>query len=152
MVGQFVDIQAQASRKGVTANAMKHALILAAILPLSACAIVPNSPIVDSQHEVAQQGSLVGLLRPVQLGRVVVTPMRVTEDSRCPQNVQCVHAGRVVVETRIDGPGWRQTQPLVLGDPHSVRDVRVTLMEVQPAMRVDPRITSAQYRFRFSPD
>ena len=78
--------------------------------------------------------------------------MRVTEDSRCPQDVQCVHAGRVVVETRIDGPGWRQTQPLVLGDPHSVRDVRVTLMEVQPAMRVDPRITSAQYRFRFSPD
>mgnify|MGYP001437762171 CR=1 FL=1 len=131
---------------------MKHALLLAAVLPLSACALVPNSPIVDSPHEVAQQGSLVGLLQPVQLGRVVVTPMRVTEDSRCAQGVQCVWAGRVVVETRIDGAGWRQTQPLVLGEPHSVRDVTVTLAEVQPAMRVDPRITSAEYRFRFSGD
>ena len=129
---------------------MKIALVLAAALPLSACAIVPNAPIVDSPHEVAQQGALVGLLRPVQLGRVVVTPMRVTEDSRCPQNVQCVTAGRVVVETRIDGAGWRQTQPLVLGEPHTVRGVTVQLAEVQPAMRTDPRITSAEYRFRFT--
>ena len=55
---------------------MKHALALPALLALSACAIVPNSPIVDSPHEVARQGSAVGLLRPVQLGRVVLTPMR----------------------------------------------------------------------------
>ena len=123
---------------------------LGALLPLSACAIVPNSPIIDSQREVAQQGALVPLLQPVQLGRVVLTPMRVTEDSRCPRDVQCVQAGGVVVETRIDGPGWRQTQPLVLGEPHTVRDVRVTLTEVAPAMRTDPRITSADYRFRFS--
>lgn len=129
---------------------MKHAMILAAALPLSACAIVPNSPIVDSQREVAQQGSLVGLLQPVQLGRIVVTPMQVTEDSRCPQGVQCVTAGRVIVDTRIDGPGWRQTQPLVLGEPHSVRGFTVVLAEVRPAMRLDPRITSADYRVRYT--
>jgi len=129
---------------------MKHALLFAAALPLSACAVVPNSPIVDSSYEVAQQGSTVGLLRPVQLGRVVVTPMRVTEDSRCPVDVQCVQAGRVVVETRIDGAGWRQTQPLVVGEPHTVRGVTVTLAEVTPARRTDTRITSADYRFRFA--
>lgn len=129
---------------------MKHALLFAAALPLAACAVVPNSPIVDSPHEVAQQGSAVGLLRPVQLGRVVVTPMRVTEDSRCPINARCVWAGRVVLETRIDGPGWRQTQPLVLGEPHTVRDVTVTLTEVSPGHTTDRRVTSAEYRFRFS--
>lgn len=129
---------------------MKHAFLLAAILPLSACAIVPNSPVVESQREVARQGAVVPLLQPVQLGRIVLTPMRVTEDSRCPQGVQCVTAGRVVVETRIDGPGWRQTQPLVLGEPHSVRGFTLSLVEVRPAMRLDPRITSAEYRFRFS--
>ena len=148
----FVDIQERASHARANSRAMKHALIFAAALPLSACALVPNSPIVDSPREVARQGSVVGLLQPVQLGRIVVTPMRVTEDSRCPQDVQCVTAGRVIVETRIDGPGWRQTQPLVLGQPHTVRDLRVTLAEVAPPMRLDPRITSAEYRFRFSGD
>lgn len=134
---------------------MKNRLLLAAILPggalsLAACAIVPNSPIVDSPREVAQQGALVPLLQPVQLGRNVVTPRRVIEDSRCPQGVQCVTAGRVVVETRIDGSGWRQTQPLVLDEPHTVRGATVTLTEVTPDHTIDKRVTSAQYRFRFS--
>ena len=128
---------------------MRHALLLAAVLPLSACAVVPNSPVVDSPYEVAQQGSTVGLLRPVQLGGVVVTPRRVTEDSRCPINVRCVWAGRVVVETRIDGPGWRQTQPLTLGEPHTVRGVTVTLVSVQPDQETGKQISSAEYRFAF---
>ena len=137
-------------------SAMKKSLLIAAILPasflsLAACAVVPNvGPVVDSPREVAAQGALVGLLQPVQLGRVVVTPMQVTEDSRCPVDVQCVTAGRIVVETRIDGAGWRQTQPLVLGEPHTVRDVTVTLAEATPAQRTDPRVTSAEYRFRFT--
>jgi len=128
---------------------MRHALLLAAVLPLSACAVVPNSPVVDSPYEVAQQGSTVGLLRPVQLGGVVVTPRRVTEDSRCPINARCVWAGRVVVETRIDGPGWRQTQPLTLGEPHTVRGVTVTLVSVQPDQETGKQISSAEYRFAF---
>ena len=128
---------------------MRHALLLATVLPLSACAVVPNSPVVDSPYEVAQQGSTVGLLRPVQLGGVVVTPRRVTEDSRCPINARCVWAGRVVVETRIDGPGWRQTQPLTLGEPHTVRGVTITLVSVQPEKQTDTQITSADYRFAF---
>ena len=132
---------------------MKHAPLFAAsaaILSLCACAIVPNKgPIVDSPHEVAQQGSTVGLLRPVQLGSVVVTPMRVTEDSRCPINARCVWAGRTVVETRIDGAGWRQTQPLTLGEPHNVRGVTVTLVSVMPAQQTGKQISSAEYRFAF---
>lgn len=130
---------------------MKHTPLfaLAAILPLSACAVVPTGPVVDSPYEVAQQGSLVPLLHPVQLGRVVVTPMRVTEDSRCPMNARCVWAGRAVVETRIDGPGWRQTQPLTLGEPHTVRGVTVTLVSVEPATQTGTQIASADYRFAF---
>jgi len=125
-------------------------LALAAILPLSACAVVPKAgPVVDSPHEIAQQGSLVGLLRPVQVGSVVATPMRVTEDSRCPMNARCVWAGRAVVETRIDGPGWRQTQPLTLGEPHTVRGVTVTLVSVEPATQTGTQIPSADYRFAF---
>jgi|TARA_R100000049_G_C1948250_1_gene94380 hypothetical protein len=135
---------------------IKHSLPLAALAPvallsLAACAVVPNAgPVVDSSREVAQQGSVVPLLQPVQLGqRTVVTPMRVTEDSRCPQGVQCIQAGRVIVETRIDGPGWRQTQPLTLGEPHSVRGITVTLASVEPEQRADPQVKSAEYRFAF---
>ncbi len=134
---------------GARYPAMKHAILFAAALSLSACAVVPNSPIVDSPHEVAQQGSAVGLLKPVQLGRAVVTPMRVTEDSRCPMNARCVWAGRVVVETRIDGIGWRQTQPLTLGEPHTVRGITVTLVSVMPEQQTGKQIGSAEYRFVF---
>ena len=44
--------------------------------------------------------------QPTRVGRLVVTPLRVAEDSRCPINARCVWAGRAVVQTRIDGPGW----------------------------------------------
>ena len=54
-----------------------------------------------------------------------------------------------MVDTRIDGPGWRQTQPLTLGEPHTVRGVTITLVSVQPEKQPDTQITSAAYRFAF---
>ena len=131
---------------------MRHAplLALAAILPLSACAVVPNAgPIVDSPHEIAQQGSLVPLLQPVQVGSVVATPMRVTEDSRCPMNARCVWAGKLTVSTRIAATHWAQTAPLTLGEPYEGMGRPYVLVSATPGQTTDREIPAGEYRFTF---
>lgn len=131
-------------------HTMKRLALMAAPGLLAACAAIPGGPIVDSPREVAARGTLVPILQPVWVtSDVVVTAMRVIEDSRCAENARCVWAGRAVVETRIDGPGWRQTVPLTLGEEHSVRDIRLALVAVQPERRSEPRLETLDYRFAY---
>ena len=127
---------------------MKFAPILAA-LTLSACAAVPAGPIVSSPYETAAQGSAVGFNRPVWVGDVVITPLRLVEDSRCPMNARCIQAGKAVLETRIDGDGWRQTDRLTLGEPQVVHDKTVVLSSVMPGTIAGQPIDPAVYRFAF---
>jgi hypothetical protein len=97
---------------------------------LTACAVIPDAP---SPESVAlPQGALVALGQAVQVGTVVATPMKVVEDSRCPINARCVWAGRLVVTTRIDGAGWRDTADLTLGEPWSTHDVVIALTSGEP--------------------
>ena len=106
---------------------MKHALLTFAALSLSACA---SLPIVDSAPIRSDGMALIG--QPTRVGRLVVTPLRVVEDSRCPMNARCVWAGRAVVATRLDGPGWRQTTNMELGRPIVAHGIGVQLSSVQP--------------------
>ena len=128
---------------------MKACQLLAA-LALASCASMPPSPVVDSEYETASLGTLVPLSQPVWVTRdLVATPMRLIEDSRCPENARCIHAGRAVLETRIDGVGWRQTVQLELGKPHTVRDRRITLVSVQPEKQPERQTPMGAYRFGF---
>lgn len=49
---------------------------------------------------------------PVRLGQIAavngprVRADRVIEDSRCPSDVQCVQAGRLIVQVTVFGGGW----------------------------------------------
>ncbi len=94
---------------------MKAALPLLA-LALGACATYANGPIVD--HGPAREDGFAMLGQPTRVGQLVVTPMKIVEDSRCPMNARCVWAGRLVVTTRIDGAGWRETTNMELGHPY----------------------------------
>ena len=121
-----------------------------AALSLSACAVVPPSPIVSTDRQIAAKGTAVPFNQPVWISNgLVVTPMRLTVDSRCPAKVQCVHAGRAVLETRLDGTGWRQTVELELGKPYEIRGETVTLASVDPERQADRQIPVAEYRFTF---
>ena len=108
---------------------MKAALPLLAFA-ISACAATVNGPIVDGGP--IRQDGLAMLGQPTRVGSVVVTPMKLVEDSRCPMNARCVWAGRVVVTTRIDGAGWRATENLELGKPYATHNVSVQLSSAQP--------------------
>lgn len=92
---------------------------------------------------------------PVPLGQavrvdgVVVTPVKVVEDSRCPMNARCVWAGRLIVQTRIDGKGWRESVNLALGEIHATHDEMLALAAVTPEKTTDHRIEPREYRFNY---
>lgn len=131
---------------------MKTATALAALAlataTLTGCAAIPDAPI--TQTEAKPQGSSVALRESVWVGEVVATPIEVLEDSRCPENARCVWAGRLVVDTRIDGAGWRQTLPLTLGEPHTVRGHTVMLASGLPEKRADRETRQTEYRLTYS--
>lgn len=82
----------------------------------------------------------------IRVGNLTVRPLAVVEDSRCPSNVTCVWAGRVVVRVRISSLGERTVssiEPLAL--PHGGR---LELESVWPP-RVHGEPMAGPYRFGF---
>ena len=75
-----------------------------ATLMLAACSTLAGPP-------VAPEGSAVAPGHPVAVADLIITPLSVVEDSRCPINARCVWAGRIVVETQVDGAGWQDVLP-----------------------------------------
>lgn len=95
---------------------MKTLFVTLALAALTACVSTTTTPIVEN-GPAAPARTLVALDQPVWVGEIVATPKEVVEDSRCPENARCIQAGKLVVRTRFDGPGWRETAPLTLGQP-----------------------------------
>ena len=77
----------------------------------------------------------------------MLTPIAVAEDSRCAEGTQCIWAGRVVVTTQVDGPGWRETLDLTATESTAVRDHGVILATVTPERRPSVDIAPGDYRF-----
>lgn len=71
-----------------------------------------------------QQGSFNG---------ITMTPLSVTEDSRCMPNVQCIQAGtiKIVVKSVLDD-GTTKTNTMTLGDTISVGEFSVGFVSVNP--------------------
>lgn len=124
------------------------ALFAAAILaPLSACAIIPDTPM--SNGDAASLGTAVGINQPVWTGDTILTPLAVTEDSRCPMNARCVWAGKLTVSTRIAATHWKQTAPLTLGEPYEILGRTYVLVSATPEKTTDREIPVGEYRFVF---
>jgi hypothetical protein len=121
------------------------ALPFAPLLLLAGCATHQNAPIVENGPP-APAGTPVALGQPVVIGSVVATPMAVVEDSRCPENARCVWAGRLVVTTRVDGAGWRETADLTLGEPVHVRGARLALVSGLPEKQAERETPPGEYR------
>ena len=126
---------------------MKTAFAAALALPLSACAIIPDTPRVNG--DAATQGTPVALGEAVWTGDTILKPLAVTEDSRCPANAQCVWAGRLTVSTRITATSWAQTAPLTLGEPYEVLGRTYILATATPDKTAAGEIPATEYRFTF---
>ena len=94
---------------------------------------------------------------PVRLGQIAfvggpkVRPEKVIEDSRCPENVQCVWPGRLIVRGTVLGGGWSRQLDLTHGVPVAVADGNLTLVAATPptsSSHLTPQ--PLPYRFTFS--
>ena len=126
---------------------MKALLAAALLAPLAACAIVPDTPM--SNGDAARAGTAVAIGQPVWAGDTILTPLAVTEDSRCPENARCVWAGRVTVSTRIAATHWTQTAPLTLGEPYEVMGRQYVLVSALPEKTAERDTPPGEYRFVF---
>jgi hypothetical protein len=104
---------------------------------LSACA---------TQPQAERDRAVAGLGGTATIGPVQVMPLAVLEDSRCPQAVRCVWAGRVRIAARVNGTDTE----LTLGQPVPVAGGALLLAEVRPPRQPEAQIAPAAYRFRFS--
>ena len=122
-----------------------QALMLAALVALSLAGCAAHRAIADRPVE-----------GPVRLGETAavdgprVRPDRIIEDSRCPLDVQCIQAGRLIVQgTVFDGGGPRQMK-LTMGVPVPVADGTLTLVGATPATLEGNASTSApRFTFQF---
>jgi len=77
----------------------------------------------------------------------------ILDDSRCPQGVQCVWAGRAIVAITFFQQGQSQSSALVMGDPGGTNyskeavfgDFTVTLFQVRPHPIAEQTIEQKQY-------
>jgi hypothetical protein len=115
------------------------ALAYLAVFGLSACATVPP----------AQAGPTAALGEMAYTNGLNVQPIAVVEDSRCPTNVVCVWAGRLVVRSEVHGGTWRKTLDLELGKPQHVADGALTLVTATPEKAAGASTDPRAYRFTF---
>ena len=123
----------------------KRPLLLVLPILLAACAQTLEGPL---RGPLVAEGNPVRFGTSTEVAGLIVTPMRVVEDSRCPINARCVWAGRITVETMVDGPGWRDTLPLTLGEPQVVGGYRLALVSAEPGRLTTEDAPEAEhYRF-----
>ena len=119
-----------------------RALMILTPLALSACATT-QQPERERHFPAAAIGETVMVDGPQ------LTVVELLEDSRCPADVQCIHAGRVRVRVAVHlGAGDRMLD-LTLGEPMPVADGALELVAVQPGRATAEAIASAAYRFSF---
>lgn len=124
---------------------MKAMIPLLAAITLSACATVPLTQLPVRGDGLATIG------QSTRVGALVVTPQAVVEDSRCPINARCVWAGRLVLKTRIDGAGWRETADLTLGEPYRTHGAGLALVSAEPGKMAGERPSPPANLFGFEP-
>lgn len=89
----------------------------------------------------------VALDQTQRVGRFLVTPIDLQEDSRCPYNARCMWAGQVVVHVAIDDGRSRIERNLTLGKP---ADSEVVLDGVTPDREAGAATLPSDYRFHFA--
>ncbi|WDK82608.1 hypothetical protein [Xanthomonas campestris] len=121
-----------------------RSLVLAMLLVVSLVGCAATGPVTSLPIE-----------GPVRLGEIAavdgpkVRPDHVIEDSRCPADVQCVVAGRLIVRTTVMGGGWSKQVDLTLGIPVSVADGMLTLVDATPVLISGHTAMSSTARFSF---
>lgn len=122
---------------------MSRFLAVLSLALLAACVVLPA----PDATPIVPHGKPVALGQRVAMGELAVMPTEVIEDSRCPIDARCVWAGRLVVRTRIEGAGWRDTADIQLGQPYSTHGKIIALVSGEPGNTTERRTRPEDYRF-----
>ena len=83
-------------------------------------------------------------------GGLILTPIAIVEDSRCPSTVQCIQAGTIRVETRVERDGETSTVVLKPYENVLVAGHRVALLSACPYPSAPGKIAREDYRLTFT--
>ena len=82
--------------------------------------------------------------QPVRINQMVLRPVAIIQDSRCPANANCVWAGQLIVElAAARGDPIR----LEMGKPLPIAGGRLTLLGAQPEPIAGKAIPPSSYNF-----
>lgn len=118
------------------------ALVALVALTLAGCATIAPPPI----------GPTASFGGTATIDGVSIRPLSIVEDSRCPTDVVCVWAGRLIILAEVEFRGgsesWRG--PLTLGEPYSHGSETVTLVSASPGKLAAAPVRPSDYRFTFA--
>jgi hypothetical protein len=125
-------------------------IILATALALASCVGAPGDA--GGREPPRRPPELLGvsygeLNEVVRVGGLTVRPLAVVEDSRCPSNVTCVWAGRVVLRVAISGMGGTPTISSI--EPLALPGGGALVLESVWPPRVHGEPPAGPYRFGF---
>ena len=83
--------------------------------------------------------------RPVRINQMVLRPVAIVQDSRCPANANCVWAGALIVEFETHG---RNRIRLEMGKPLAISGGRLSLLGASPQPLAGKPIPPQSYRFQ----
>lgn len=123
---------------------MKVAFLSLPLALLAGCATAPSAAV---DAPVARLGGL------ARVGPLTVQPTDVLEDSRCPEEVQCVWAGKVIIRVALRQGRNRDVHDMTMGQPETVPGGALLLTAVSPNKSIDgfPRREAYAFTFAFEP-
>jgi hypothetical protein len=119
---------------------------------LSGCAVTgANNQITETLSTVLPSGENVRFGQKAYVDGPIVEPVKLLEDSRCPQNARCVWAGRLKLQMIWHrGNGEQMPFELTLGEPTHIADGNIQITAATPPIIVGgDKLEPADYRFSF---
>src|SRR5829696_5891659 len=133
---------------------MRKIQVVAALLLLVTACMTPSqpgtsggvTPTIDASMGSEFENSA-GQEAKVQGSSIVIRFNGVTEDSRCPSDVQCVWAGDAVVRLSLSGAGAIDASVHTTLDPKAVQHAgrTITLVDLKPIPRSGTKIMALEY-------
>lgn len=80
---------------------------------------------------------------------ISITPTKVSEDSRCPKDVQCIQAGTVKVALNISSGLGRSTETILLGKSITTEAENIEFVSASPDRLTNKTISQSDYRLTF---
>lgn len=90
-----------------------------------------------------------GLSQRVTGAGISITPLAVVSESRCPVDVQCIWAGTVELEMRVEDGTSTNKFTLKLGESTTTKNATITFSAVSPERHSGVKTLAAAYQFTF---